>query len=334
MLVHYKPVVNKCISWIRLAFKKNRIDVPHGWNSQAVDHYPIRDRSQRSATQTEEYWNDVLVNYNQYVSVKESLSDLEKRFEIYPYFRELMGLWGSHNDEVILDYGCGPGNDLVGFLHHTKAKKVIGMDVSLKGLKYAQQRLFLHRFDPARVELIKISDAIPKTPLDDSSVDYIYCEGVLHHTSYPEEILKEFYRIIKPQGEIRIMVYNYDSLWLHLFTAYVRMVLQNAFPGLNVEEAFTKNTDGENCPVSRCYRPAVFCSLCHKAGFKVNYLGGYLSQQEMNIYHTYGEQALSDERFSEEHKTFLKNLTFGPMGYPVYQGKYAGIGGVYQLHPY
>ena len=33
--------------------------------------------------------------------------------------------------------------------------------------------------------------------IDDSTIDYIYCEGVLHHTSYPELILKEFYRMLK-----------------------------------------------------------------------------------------------------------------------------------------
>jgi hypothetical protein len=33
-----------------------------------------------------------------------------------------------------LDYGCGPGNDVVGFLLHTNAKQVIGMDVFAEGV--------------------------------------------------------------------------------------------------------------------------------------------------------------------------------------------------------
>ena len=47
-------------------------------------------------------------------------------FDDYPLFREFAHPWGDHDGEVVLDYGCGPGNDVTGFLLHTKAKRVIG----------------------------------------------------------------------------------------------------------------------------------------------------------------------------------------------------------------
>lgn len=284
-----------------------------------------------ASTVVDAYWGQHTVNSTPFESEEASLDYLEWRFQEYPLFRELMELWGDHSDQVVLDYGCGPGNDLIGFLAYSHAKKVIGIDVSEKALALASQRLFLHRVDPQHVELIKISDAEPKIPLENQSVDYIYCEGVLHHTSYPEKILAEFGRILRPGGTASIMVYNYNSIWLHLYTAYEKMILQNAFPGLSLLDAFARNTDGVQCPISRCYRPDEFTHLCAAAGFQTEYRGGYLSKFEMDLLRKLISQATNDERLLEEHKNFLKALTYDSNGYPLFEGKHAGIGGVYLL---
>ena len=106
-------------------------------------------------------------------------------FEQYPLFREFSGLWGDHDGEVLVDYGCGPGNDLVGFAIHTGARKIIGIDVSPKALGMAAERLALHRVDPTRVELIHKSDASAAIPLADASADYVQSQGVIHHAPTP-----------------------------------------------------------------------------------------------------------------------------------------------------
>ena len=200
-----------------------------------------------------------------------------------------------------------------------------------KALELASQRLWLHRFDPSRFELIKTSDALPEITLGDSSVDYIYSQGVLHHTSYPEAILKEFYRILKPNKSACIMVYNRESIWLHLYTAYDQMILKNAFPGISLEEAFARNTDGVDCPVARCYSAGEFIDLCQKAGFQADYAGGYLSRQELSFLKSLRDQAIGDERLNQVHGDFLRDLEYDDHGYPLYHGKYAGVGGVYHL---
>jgi SAM-dependent methyltransferase len=283
------------------------------------------------ATPVDAYWGRHTVNSSPFRTERKSLRYLEWRFKEYPLFRDLMGLWGEHGGQVLLDYGCGPGNDLTGFLVYSNAKKVIGIDVSEKALQLASQRLSLHRIDPQRVELIQISDAEPRIPLEDLSVDFIYCEGVLHHTSYPERILKEFRRILKPEGSASIMVYNRNSIWLHLYTAYEKMIIQNAFPGLSLEDAFTRNTDGPECPIARCYAPQEFIEICGGAGFRAEYKGGYLSKFEVDLLKKTGLRALEDPRLSDEHKDFLRALKYDPNGFPLYDEKYAGIGGVYHL---
>jgi ubiquinone/menaquinone biosynthesis C-methylase UbiE len=279
----------------------------------------------------DQYWSHHTVNSIPFESAKQSLEYLEWRFQQYPQFKELMELYGDHKNQVILDYGCGPGNDLVGFLTGTSASKVIGVDISSKALNLAQDRLKLHEIDPQRFQLIQTSDSSPKISLADHSVDYIYCEGVLHHTSYPQEILKEFFRILKPNTTAMIMVYNRDSLWFHLYTAYIKRILENTFLNMDIETAFSKNTDGENCPVARCYKSSDFIALCEASGFQTDYVGGYLSLHELNCLEKYKETAIADSRLEEEHRNFLLNLKLNDLGYPVYDGKYAGIGGVYKL---
>jgi len=127
------------------------------------------------------------------------------------------------------------------------------------------------------------------------------------------------------------MVYNRDSLWMHLYTAYVRMLVEGEFGGLSLEDAFRRNTDGPNCPLARCYSGSEFLTICRQVGFQGQYRGGYLSRHELECQDQFGVQALADERLPAEHREFLKGLTRDANGYPLYQGKHAGVGGVYHL---
>jgi ubiquinone/menaquinone biosynthesis C-methylase UbiE len=289
---------------------------------------------QGAQTDVDSYWGHHTVNSKPFKSADQSLKYLEWRSSVYPLFKKFMGLYGTHENEVILDYGCGPGNDVVGFSVYSKAKKVIGIDASPKALALARDRLALHNVPPARVQFIHLPDSVPSIPLENESVDYVHCAGVLHHTSHPEVLLKEFFRIMKPRSRACIMIYNADSLWLHLHTAYERMIVQNAFPGIDdVYVAFSKNVDGEDCPIARCYTDTEFSRICNSCGFETQYLGGYLSDTELKSYKKYRDAALQDDRLAPEHKAFIQSLTLDPQGYPIIQktGKHAGIGGVYNL---
>jgi SAM-dependent methyltransferase len=150
-------------------------------------------------------------------------------------------------------------------------------------------------------------------------------------TSQPLRILEELYRVLRPGGRGCVMVYNRQSIWFHLWTAYDRMIVENAFPGLDVFEAFTRNTDGFECPVSRSYSPPEFSDLVRSVGFEVDYLGGYLSRHELNRLEASWVDAIVDERLAEEHRAFLRGLEFDFRGYPIHEGKHAGIGGTYRL---
>lgn len=285
----------------------------------------------RRLTPVERYWNRHTVNSVRFKSAADSVAYLEWRFREYPKFRELMDLWGSHDGETILDYGCGPGDDVTGFLLNTGCRTVIGADISDKALGLTASRLALHQIDPQRYQLRQISDAEPALPLPDESVDYVHCGGVIHHTTAPERVLRELARTLAPEGRGRIMVYNRDSIWFHLYTAYERRILNGLFAGLGADEAFARNTDGPQCPTSRAFRHPEFCELARAAGFEIEFLGGYFAELELDLWRTLGPQAIGDRRLGDEHRAFLLELEEDAEGYPRLGGHYAGVGGVYAV---
>ena len=289
--------------------------------------------SNATATPVETYWNRHTVNSVPFRDARASEEYLEWRFDEYPLFREFAGLWGDHSGERILDYGCGPGDDVTGFLLYAEPAQVIGVDVSAKALRLARRRLALHDIDSRRFELIEIRESDDRLPIDDASIDHVNSGGVIHHVSDPLSVLGELRRVLKPTGTCTIMVYNRDSVFFHLYTAYMRMILEDTFAGLMVEEAFRRNTDGPECPVSRAYRGREFLELCRGAGFDGEFVGGYFLKDELDWLGRHREAALASPALAGEHKAFLAELEPADRGYPLYRGKHAGIGGVYHLRP-
>lgn len=286
--------------------------------------------ARQDPTDVEEYWANHTVQTFDYRSRLQSRLWLAFRFQLYPQFKEFMELYGDHDGETVLDFGCGPGNDVLGFSLYSNAQRVIGIDVSPKALEIAKQRLALHGIGRDKVALI-LSGESGEIPLESSSIDYVYCEGVLMHTSRPADHLKEFHRILREGGRGHLMVYNRDSVWYHLYSSYVLKILQKKFADLSDMDAFQRSTDGEDCPLARCYFHSEFLDMLRAARFQAEYVGGYLSVHELKIMTKHLEAALRDKRLGQSHRDFLAQLTFDQEGFPTFQGKSAGIGGVYRI---
>lgn len=285
------------------------------------------------------YWtNHNVTEHHRFLSEEDSLDFLDWRNKCYLYYENLMPT-NIATDKVVLDYGCGPGHDLVGFAINSTPKKLIAADVSPTSLHQASKRLELHG---KSADLIELQSNETKIPLADQSVDLIHSSGVLHHTEKPLEILKEFKRILKPNGSLQIMIYNYESIWVHLYVAYELMLNDGSLKnnilrrlGLkkypqDLEETFRGTTDGALCPISRFYKREEFLSLLEDAGFKGSYRGASASLwMELNRLPKRFE-AISDRRLPKESRDFLYDLSFDTKGAPMYKGFSAGIGGCYQ----
>lgn len=281
----------------------------------------------RDMQSSEAYWTRCNVTrHHKFKSVQESLAYLDWRNRQYLGYIELMPVAG-HNGKVVLDYGCGPGHDTVGFAQFSRPARLIAMDVSLPSLDEARQRLALHGFN---AEYLHISENAERLPLEDDSIDLIHCSGVLHHIADPKRILREFARVLRPEGSAQIMVYNYDSIFMHLYTAYQKMIVERAYGGLTLRQAFAKLTDGEECPVSACYKPTEFIAMTESAGFKCELTGCAISMLEMRLLPLRFE-AISNHRLPPETCAFLYDLAFDEKNRPLYGGQVAGVDACYRL---
>jgi ubiquinone/menaquinone biosynthesis C-methylase UbiE len=275
-----------------------------------------------------EYWNRYNVTqHHEFNSIEESLEFLDYRNDLYVGHIERMPLSG-HGGKVVVDYGCGPGHDMAGFAHFSKPERLIGLDVSLTSLMEAQRRLKLHG---AEVEFKTLESGDAAIPLDSNSVDYIHCCGVLHHLVDPVATMKEFNRVLKAGGEARIMVYHYDSIWLHLYVAYQIMLVENKISGVDPREIFARTTDGPDCPISRIYKIPEFSSLAEAAGLKAEFIGTGIKVTEAHWCLALRLPALADRRLPTEHRKFLIEIEFDKRMMPLYRGNYAGKNGYYSL---
>lgn len=75
------------------------------------------------------YWNVHMVRNRKFGSSQESLNHFKERNDLYPTYIDLMPV-SNYSEKVILDYGCGPGNDLVGFGTYSNPKKLIGDEIA------------------------------------------------------------------------------------------------------------------------------------------------------------------------------------------------------------
>jgi SAM-dependent methyltransferase len=279
----------------------------------------------------DDYWTGHLVNSAPFLTATQSSRYLDWRFREYPLFREFSGLYGRHEGEAVLDYGCGPGNDLAGFATRSQARRIVGADVSPSALRLAQHRLSLHGVGPERAELVRLTDDHTELPFADGEFDFVSSQGVIHHTTDPVAILRELHRVLRPGGEGSIMVYNRDSVWMHLYVAWELLIRDGKWPGATAAEVFHKSTDGEDCPIANCYSGPEFVALLEQAGFEARYVGGYLSQWELRAMQESWGYAIADERLPEEHRTFLRELRYDYNHRPMVGELHAGIGGTYRI---
>lgn len=139
------------------------------------------------------------------------------RYRVEPFIHSFAQFTRWYGQKV-LEVGCGAGTDLLQFAR--AAAMVCGIDLSPNSVALARHCLELYRL-PAD---IREADA-ENLPFPDEQFDLVYSWGVLHHTPAPSQAIKEIYRVLKPGGSIRVMIYHrisWDVLKLYLWYGLLR----------------------------------------------------------------------------------------------------------------
>lgn len=117
--------------------------------------------------------------------------------------------------KLALDAGCGPGYKAAWFARLSPGTQVVAMDVS-ESVNLAAQR---YSDIP---NLIFVRGDIAKTPFNQGAFDFISCDQVLHHTVSPPDTLREFARILAPDGLLNTYVYARKALPRELLDEHFR----------------------------------------------------------------------------------------------------------------
>lgn len=134
----------------------------------------------------------------------------------------------------ILDLGCGRGEFLKGFSNC--GLKAYGLDQSMVGKEINSD-----------VEILQLDMENDIFPYDDDMFDFIFTKSVLEHFYYPERLVSQVYRILKPGGMIVIMVPDWEDVYKTFYVDYTHrtpfmksslrdILILNNFKNVNVDK--------------------------------------------------------------------------------------------------
>lgn len=185
-------------------------------------------------------------------------NDIEKRkYFVEPHIPRFAGFAQWYNKDV-LEVGCGIGTDTMNFAR--AGARVVAVDLSAESLKIASQRAKLM----APYENIQFiegnAEELPKVLSLKEKYDLVYSFGVLHHTPHPEEAFRQLRNYLKPDGELRIMVYNRFST--KAFAVTKGRIWR--------DDLIAKHSEAQTgCPVTYSYTKKSLEKMLFKCGYLV-----------------------------------------------------------------
>lgn len=115
----------------------------------------------------------------------------------------------SLKNKTVVDFGCFDGAITSKYVD-AGATHVYGVDVDTDAIKAAQNRI-------ADDRVTFLESGVRQVPLEDNSTDLILCYDVFEHVAYPDQILQECHRILRPGGQMLIGTWG----WYHPFAPHL-----------------------------------------------------------------------------------------------------------------
>lgn len=174
--------------------------------------------------------------------------------EPYDFSNKIHGFEAAAGSRV-LDVGCGNGYVAAHYARHGGA--VHGLDLTETALDLCRRRFELAGLEGTfqRTD----GDAIP---YPDAHFDIVCSMGVLHHIADPRPMLDEIHRVLRPGGQIILMLYHRNS-WKYQVILRLKRLLSPHYRGKSMAEALNMN-DGEDCPLALVYGKREVAGLLHR----------------------------------------------------------------------
>ena len=221
-----------------------------------------RDEAERQRWQTANrtWWEVAPMRYDWRADLKESagseayFKEIDCRFiasanDYLPYrqipFDPLIP-FDELRDKDVLEIGVGQGTHAQ--LLVPRCKSFMGIDLTKVAVDMVSARMKLFHLPGTILQM----DA-ERMEFPNSSFDYVWSWGVIHHSADTQRVLAEIHRVLRPGGRCTIMVY-YRSWWNYYVSGFLRWVFLGKWRrGHSLHQASQSGTDGA---IARYYKPA------------------------------------------------------------------------------
>ena len=229
-------------------------------------------------SQIQDFWNrypcgDLLIG-----GFKEYRGDYEKFFTDYDNFRYLKEGHILHcldnidfRNKNVLEIGLGQGADSEQIIRRGAIWS--GLDLTPESVERVRLRLQLRQLSHQALK----QGSVLKIPYEDNTFDIVFSHGVLHHVPDIDRAQREIWRVLKPDGELIVMLYakwslNYlISIGIARRLGLLALYIANSDPGgvysqhlanarkmgilryLSMSNFIHRNTDGPFNPYSKVY---------------------------------------------------------------------------------
>jgi SAM-dependent methyltransferase len=192
-----------------------------------------------------DFWNEASCGERLYLNDSDESgyrAQMRKRYELEPYI-ETFAQFEKAAGLKVLEIGVGLGADHQRFAQ--AGARLTGVDLTERAVEHTQRRLKLFGLNSD----IRVADA-ESLPFPDASFDMVYSWGVLHCSPNTPRAIDEVWRVLRPGGRAKIMIYQKHSLVGYML--WLRHALLAGKPWRTLTDVYDKHLES---PGTKAYTP-------------------------------------------------------------------------------
>lgn len=230
----------------------------------------VSNSSKSPQERSQNWWNQTPMSYDwrQKITLpegsREFFEEVDARFYASsPFYRgvqpyERLIPFEKLKDKRVLEIGCGLG--LHSQLITQAGGKLTSIDLTPRAAGLTQKRMALKGLESD----VRVMDA-EHMDFGAEEFDFIWSWGVIHHSARTERIVSEVFRVLRPGGEFRSMVYHKRSI--NALGMMMKGVLSGKLlKGMSLEDVFSFYSDGY---IARFYTAAEYERMLAANGFAI-----------------------------------------------------------------
>ena len=204
------------------------------------------------------------------------ISETNNRYELEPYIKSFAD-FEKFKDLDVLEIGVGFGSDH-SQIAQTNPKSLTGVDLTQRAIENTKMR-----FEVLGLNSLLQTDNAEALSFQSNSFDAVYSWGVLHHSPNTKKCLEEVFRVLRPNGFAKIMVYHKNSPtgWM----LWVKYALLRGRPLRRLSEIYSEHLESPGTKAFTVSEAKNLTKLFSKSEISVQLSFGDLLEGDVGVRH-------------------------------------------------